>query len=98
MPGAIADGTTPTIACDSYHRFEDDLNNLKEIGVNSYRMSIAWPRVLPNGVGELNRKGVDYYKRVFYKLINAGIAPNVTLYHWDLPQALEDRGRMAEPG
>lgn len=82
----------PSVACDSYRRFDTDLENLAGIGVNSYRMSIAWPRVLPAGTGRLNQKGVDYYKKVFDKLLGAGIAPNVTLYHWDLPQALEEKG------
>lgn len=82
----------PSVACDSYRRFDTDLANLRAIGVNSYRLSIAWPRVLPEGVGSLNQKGMDYYRMVFEKLLGAGISPNVTLYHWDLPQALEDRG------
>ena len=82
-------------ACNSYHIFDRDLDNLKRLGVNSYRMSISWSRVLPNGTGRLNQKGVDYYKRVFDKLNEAGIKPNVTLYHWDLPQVLEDRGGWA---
>lgn len=91
-PGKIFGGNTPGVACDSYHRFDRDLEMLKWIGVNSYRMSISWPRVLPEGVGRLNDKGLDYYKRVFEKLLSANIKPNVTLYHWDLPQALEERG------
>ncbi len=91
-PGKISGGATPEIACDSYNRFDRDLEMLKFIGVNSYRMSIAWSRVLPDGVGKLNQKGIDYYRSVFEKLLSADIIPNVTLYHWDLPQALEDRG------
>lgn len=94
-PGKIAQGYTPTIACDSYHRFDRDLEMLKFIGVNSYRMSISWSRVLPEGVGKLNKAGVAYYKGVFEKLLNAGITPNVTLYHWDLPQVLEEKGGWA---
>ncbi len=92
IPGKIHNGNTPSVACDSYHRFDEDVKNLKELGVDSYRMSISWSRVLPNGTGELNQKGVDYYKRCFDSLLEAGIAPNVTLYHWDLPQVLEDKG------
>ncbi len=92
IPGKTHNGNTPTIACDSYHRFDEDVENLKKLGVDSYRMSLSWSRVLPNGVGELNQKGVDYYKRCFDSLLEAGIIPNVTLYHWDLPQTLEDRG------
>lgn len=91
-PGKTHNGQLPSIACDSYHRFDEDLDNLKKLGVDSYRMSISWSRVLPDGVGALNQKGVDYYKRCFNALLEAGIMPNVTLYHWDLPQSLEDRG------
>ena len=82
-------------ACNSYHMFERDLNNLIALGVNSYRMSVSWSRVLPDGIGKLNQKGVDYYKNVFESLLRAGIQPNVTLYHWDLPQVLEDKGGWA---
>ena len=82
-------------ACDSYHRFSRDLENLKALGVNSYRMSVSWSRVLPEGTGRLNEKGVGYYRRAFESLLEAGIKPNVTLYHWDLPQCLEERGGWA---
>jgi beta-glucosidase len=92
-PGVIRGGFKPsTAACDSYRLFDTDLKNLIALGVNSYRMSIAWPRVLPEGVGKLNQAGVDYYRCCFEKLLEAGITPNVTLYHWDLPQALEEKG------
>ena len=90
-PGKIYNGNTPETACDSYHNFDRDLQNLKFMGVDSYRMSISWSRVMPDGKGALNQKGVDYYKRCFDSLLEAGIKPNVTLYHWDLPQALEDQ-------
>ncbi|MBO4423453.1 MAG: family 1 glycosylhydrolase [Clostridia bacterium] len=89
-PGKIQGGDTPERACGSYRNFDRDLQNLIFEGVDSYRMSISWSRVMPDGKGELNQKGVDYYKRCFDSLLNAGIKPNVTLYHWDLPQALED--------
>lgn len=79
-------------ACDSYHNTDRDVSNLKALGVNSYRLSISWSRVMPKGTGDLNEKGVDYYKRLFNKLNEAGIKPNVTLYHWDLPQILEEKG------
>lgn len=91
-PGKIHGGATPDIACDSYHRFDRDVDMLKFLGVNSYRMSISWSRVLPEGIGKLNQTGVDYYRSCFEKLLAAGITPNVTLYHWDLPQVLEDKG------
>ncbi|MBQ1232566.1 MAG: family 1 glycosylhydrolase [Clostridia bacterium] len=91
-PGKIFGGHTPDVACDSYHKFDRDLQNLCDLGVNSYRMSISWSRVLPGGTGELNGAGIDYYRRAFESLLEKGIAPCVTLYHWDLPQALEDKG------
>ena len=92
-PNAIRGGFKPSqAACESYRMFDTDLKNLIGLGVNSYRMSIAWERVLPEGTGALNQKGTDYYKRCFDKLLEAGIAPNVTLYHWDLPQKLEEKG------
>lgn len=91
-PGKIFNGETPEVACDSYHLFDRDVAMLKQIGVNSYRMSISWSRVLPQGVGTLNPKGLDYYKSCFEKLLEAGIRPNITLYHWDLPQVLEEKG------
>ncbi len=91
-PGKTHGGITPAVACDSYHRFDRDLKNLVALGVNSYRLSISWSRVLPHGEGPLNDKGMDYYKRVFDSLLSHGITPNVTLYHWDLPQLLEDHG------
>ena len=92
LPGKTFNGDIPDTACDSYHRFDEDLKNLKLLGVDSFRLSISWSRVLPHGTGKLNSKGVDYYKDVFDKLLDAGILPNVTLYHWDLPQILEDKG------
>ena len=95
QPGKIRGGAVPSVACDSYHRFDRDLDALKKLGVNSYRMSISWSRVMPDGAGRLNQKGIDYYKSVFDKLLEAGIAPNVTLYHWDLPQTLQERGGWA---
>ncbi len=91
-PGKTHDGELPTIACDSYHYFDRDVRNLANLGVNSYRMSISWSRVLPQGTGAVNDRGLDYYKRAFESLLQNGITPNVTLYHWDLPQVLEDRG------
>lgn len=95
QPGKIRGGAVLSVACDSYHRFDRDLDALKKLGVNSYRMSISWSRVMPDGAGRLNQKGIDYYKSVFDKLLEAGIAPNVTLYHWDLPQTLQERGGWA---
>jgi beta-glucosidase len=91
-PGRTLGGATGDTACDHYHRHRDDVALLRELGVDSYRFSIAWTRLLPEGVGPVNPKGLDFYDRLIDELLAAGIAPAVTLYHWDLPQALEDRG------
>jgi beta-glucosidase len=91
-PGAIANGDSGAVACDHYHRFREDVALLKELGVDSYRFSIAWPRVLPTGAGEVNEAGLDFYDRLVDELLAAGIQPAATLFHWDTPQALEDTG------
>ena len=91
-PGKTFMNQTPAVACDSYHKFDRDLANLKALGANAYRMSISWSRVLPDGVGQLNEKGMDYYKRCFESLNQAGITPCVTLYHWDLPVWMDKKG------
>lgn len=90
--GRVKNGDTGDVACDSYHRFPEDIALLKEMGLGSYRFSIAWPRIQPNGSGAANRAGLDYYARLIDALLEAGIRPFPTLYHWDLPQALEDAG------
>ncbi len=89
-PGAIADGSSGSPACDHYRRWEDDLDLLAELGVDSYRFSVAWPRIQPNGRGRPLQAGLDFYDRLVDGLLERGIRPNVTLYHWDLPAALED--------
>jgi beta-glucosidase len=91
-PGATADGDTGDVACDSYHRFPEDIALLKCFNLKSYRFSIAWPRIQPQGRGPANPLGVAYYDRLVDALLSAGIRPLATLYHWDLPQALEDEG------
>ncbi|MEP9382554.1 GH1 family beta-glucosidase [Nocardioides sp. KR10-350] len=91
VPGAIVRGDTGDVACDHYHRMPEDVALMKRLNLASYRFSIAWPRVRPDG-GAVNQKGVDFYSRLVDELLDAGIAPWVTLYHWDLPQALEDEG------
>ena len=91
-PGKIVNGDTGDVACDHYHRFEEDVNMMAEIGLKAYRFSIAWPRVIPTGAGKVNTKGLDFYDRLVDKLLKKNIIPFVTLYHWDLPQVLEDRG------
>ena len=91
-PGTIADGTTGDVACDHYHRVPEDIALMRELGLGGYRFSIAWPRIFPTGSGRPNAEGLDFYRRLIDRLHDAGIAPYVTLYHWDLPQALQDRG------
>ncbi|MFE1360790.1 GH1 family beta-glucosidase [Streptomyces harbinensis] len=91
-PGKVANGDTGDVACDHYHRYPEDVALLKELGVDSYRFSIAWPRIQPTGSGPANAEGLDFYDRLVDELLASGIAPAATLYHWDLPQALEDTG------
>jgi beta-glucosidase len=90
-PGNIHNGNTGDIADDHFHRYKEDVALMKALGVNAYRFSIAWPRVFPDGVGRPNPKGLDFYNRLLDELGNAGIEPYCTLYHWDLPQAMQDK-------
>jgi len=91
-PGKIKNGDTGDVACDSYHRWREDLALMRAMNLNSYRFSISWPRIQPSGSGPANSKGLDYYSRFVDALLAARIRPFVTLYHWDLPQALDDAG------
>lgn len=91
-PDTIADGSTGDVACDSYARYADDVRLAAGLGSAAYRFSISWSRVLPTGAGEVNAEGLDYYERLVDALLEAGIAPAATLFHWDLPQALQDAG------
>ncbi|HWD96865.1 MAG TPA: GH1 family beta-glucosidase [Acidimicrobiales bacterium] len=91
-PGAVWNGDTGDIACDHYHRMNEDLDLLKELGVGAYRFSVAWPRIQPTGSGPANQPGLDFYRRLVDGLRDRDIEPTLTLYHWDLPQALEDDG------
>lgn len=91
-PGAVARGETADVAADHYHRYRTDVALLRDLGVDSYRMSFAWPRIQPNGSGAVNTAGLDFYDRLIDELCGAGISPVGTLYHWDLPQPLEDAG------
>lgn len=91
-PGKVWRDIPGDIAVDHYHRFREDVALMKELGLDSYRFSLSWARILPEGSGPVNRAGLDFYHRLVDDLLAAGISPNVTLYHWDLPQALEDRG------
>lgn len=92
QPGRVTRGQTGDVACDFYHRWESDLDLMAELGVNAHRFSVAWSRVLPTGTGPVNAAGIDYYDRLVDGLLARGIAPYLTLHHWDLPQALEDAG------
>jgi beta-glucosidase len=90
--GHIANNDNADIACDHYHRYREDVNLIRQLGVGSYRFSIAWPRIQPNGRGAPNPKGLDFYSRLIDELLAKGIQPTPTLFHWDLPQALQDAG------
>ncbi len=91
LPGAVAGGDTPERAVDHYHRMPDDVALMKRLGLDSYRFSTSWARVVPGG-RSVNQEGLDFYSRLVDELLGAGILPWLTLYHWDLPQALQERG------
>jgi beta-glucosidase len=91
-PGKVDNGDTGDIACDHYHRWSEDIDLMKSIGIQAYRFSISWGRIFPDGRGTPNPAGIDFYSRLVDELLEAGIEPYITLYHWDLPQALQDRG------
>jgi beta-glucosidase len=91
-PGRVQDGDTADVTCDHYRRWESDVDLMHSLGLNSYRFSIAWGRVLPEGTGRINAAGLDFYERLVDRLLSRGIQPMVTLFHWDLPAALDDRG------
>lgn len=95
MPGRVLNGDTGAVACDHYHRYAEDVDLMAELGLQTYRFSIAWPRVLPTGRGPVNQKGLDFYKRLVERLHARGIRPAATLYHWDLPTALHEEGGWA---
>ncbi len=94
-PGKVHLDIPGDVACDSYNRYGEDIALMSQLGLDTYRMSLSWSRIIPEGTGAVNAAGLDYYDRVIDGLLEAGIDPNVTLYHWDLPQALEDRGGWA---
>ncbi len=92
VKGAIADGSTGAVACDHYHRVKEDVALMRRLGVGAYRFSISWPRVLPEGTGQVNQRGLAFYDKLVDRLLEAGIIPYITLYHWDFPLALHHRG------
>lgn len=96
-PELIHGGATPAVACDHYHRFAEDVRWMRDLGHNGYRLSISWPRLFPRGDGPLEDRGAAFYHRLFDALLENGIAPNVTLFHWDLPQALAEAGGWEDP-
>ncbi len=96
-PGKVLNGDTGDVACDHYHRYRDDVALMADMGLRAYRFSVSWPRVLPSGVGAANAAGLDFYDRLVDTLLAAKIRPFLTLYHWDLPQALQDRGGWDNP-
>lgn len=91
-PGAVVAGDTGAVAADHYHRFRDDVRLMADLGMRMYRFSVAWPRIQPAGSGPADERGLDFYRRLVDALLEADITPNLTLYHWDLPQALQDAG------
>ena len=91
-PGKVVNGDTGAVACDTYHRYAEDIGLMRSLGIGAFRLSVAWPRILPEGRGRVNQAGLDFYDRLVDDLLANGLDPYVTLYHWDLPQVLEDRG------
>jgi len=91
-PGKVDNGDSGEVACDHYHRYPEDVAIMKQLGLHAYRLSVAWARILPEGTGAVNQAGLDFYDKLIDTLLGNGIRPFITLYHWDLPQALEDKG------
>ena len=92
VPGKIFENQNGDVACDHYHRYRDDIAIMADLGLGAYRLSVSWPRVIPGGSGKPNQKGLDFYSKLVDALLERRIRPFITLYHWDLPQAMEDRG------
>ena len=93
--GRVLNDDNGDVAWDRYHLWEEDLRLIKQSGCNTYRFSLSWPRIMPQGTGRVNQKGMDFYNRIIDRLLEYGIQPNVTLTRWDLPQVLQDRGGWA---
>ncbi|MBN1403518.1 MAG: beta-glucosidase [Opitutales bacterium] len=96
-PGKVFDGHSGDVACDHYHRYAEDIGIMKQLGLQAYRFSFSWPRIMPDGTGSVNEKGLDFYDRLIDGLLEAGIEPWGTLFHWDLPMALHERGGWLNP-
>jgi beta-glucosidase len=96
-PGRTQGGAVADVACDHYRRWAEDVDRMRELGLQSYRFSLSWSRILPEGRGRVNAKGLEFYSRLIDRLLEAGITPMVTLYHWDLPAALDDQGGWLNP-
>jgi len=94
-PGKVVNADNGDVACDHYHRYQEDIQIMKDLGIQSYRFSLAWPRIIPGGTGAAGKHGIDFYDRLIDALLEAGIQPTATLYHWDLPQSLQDKGGWA---
>ena len=97
-PGAIADGESGDVTVEQYSRYREDVRLMADLGVTAYRFSLSWSRILPTGCGAVNQAGIDYYRRLAEELLAQGITPWATLYHWDLPQALQDARWLARAG
>jgi beta-glucosidase len=97
VKGKVINGDTGDVACDHIHRYVEDIQLMSGLGINAYRFSTSWPRVIPAGTGAVNQQGLDFYNRLVDTLLSVGIAPYITLYHWDLPQALQERGGWENP-
>ena len=95
--GKIREGDTGDVACDHYHRYEEDVELMAELGTQIYRFSVSWARILPNGIGEVNPAGIEFYNKLIDSLLAHNIQPCLTLFHWDLPYELEKRGAWLNP-
>jgi len=96
-PGVIFEGHTGDVACDHYHRYKEDVALMKEMGLKAYRLSLSWPRIIPDGTGAVNEKGIRFYQNLIDELLGAGITPYITLFHWDLPLTLYHKGGWMSP-
>ena len=90
-------GHNAQISCDYMHRYKEDIALMKELGIKAYRFSVSWPRIIPNGVGEVNQKAIEMYRDMIQEMIKNDIKPYLTMYHWELPQAMEDKGGWVNP-